>query len=164
MGPRVDAFDPGLVPETTTVYPVQGAEIQSIQILNDDGQVVNVLQPGKTYSLRVTGHFLSDVDGVFFGIHFRSISGLVVTGQRHPEEGKYLGRIQAGACFRITFGFNMCLLPGVYFAGGGVWSYQDQNCLHRILDALMFRVVLEGPQKSFGYCDASSTEPILELS
>jgi lipopolysaccharide transport system ATP-binding protein len=158
-----DAFDPGLVSETTTVYPMQGAEITSINIYNTEGQLVNVLQPGKNYQFVVSGRFLADFAGVYFGIHIKSISGLVITGQRFPEEGSYLENIATGQAFRISFAFRMDLLPGAYFVGGGIWSNQEPNCAHRILDALMFRVAQNLKLKSFGYVDLLAQAPSLEL-
>jgi lipopolysaccharide transport system ATP-binding protein len=58
----------------------------------------------------------------------------------------------------------MVLLPGVYFVGCGVWSANEPNCLHRILDALMFRIMPDQKSKSSGYVDASSMEPLLEIT
>lgn len=161
--PLSDAFDPGLVPETTTVYPVQGAEIDLIQIFDAWGRVVNVLQPGGMYQFVISGRFLISFIGVFFGIHIRSISGAVITGQRYPEEGKYLEQAYAGKPFKVSFGFRMDVLPGVYFVGGGIWSNQEPNCAHRILDAIMFRVVSVSRPFSFGYADMSTNVPNVEF-
>ena len=156
-------FDPGLIAETTTVYPVQGAEIDSIQIIDTKGQVVNVLQLGENYQFIVSGRFLASLAGVYFGIHIRTISGVVVTGQRYPEEGKFVEQVVSGKALTVTFGFRMDLLPGVYFVGGGIWSAHEPSCAHRILDAIMFRVVQNKRQKSFGYVDSSTGEPLLEM-
>ncbi|MBI5429906.1 MAG: ABC transporter ATP-binding protein [Nitrosomonadales bacterium] len=158
-----DAFDPGLVPETTTSYPVQGAEIESIQILDTEGHVVNVLHLGKSYRFVVSGRFMNDFSGVKFGIHLKTISGVEITGQRYPIEGGYVENIVAGKTFKTSFAFRMDLLPGVYFVGGGVWSNREPVCLHRVLDAIMFRVVSNNKLKSFGYVDSSAGEPVLEL-
>jgi lipopolysaccharide transport system ATP-binding protein len=158
-----DVFDPGLVPETTTVYPVQGAEIVLIQILDAKGRVVNVLQPGGNYQFIVSGRFFTSLVGVYFGIHIKSIAGVEITGQRYPEQGRFVDQIDAGKAFKISFGFRMDLLPGVYFVGGGVWTSQEPNCAHRILDAIMFRVAPNEKQKSFGYVDSSTGEPSLEM-
>lgn len=158
-----DAFDPGLVPETTTIYPAQGAEISSIQIFNTQGHVVNVLQPRGSYQFVVSGRFFSNFAGVFFGIHIRSISGAVITGQRYPEEGKYVDYAGAGKSFKISFGFRMDVLPGVYFVGGGIWSSQEPTCAHRILDAIMFRVVPLSRPISFGCVDMSTNVPNVAL-
>ena len=159
-----DAFDYGLVPTTTTFYPVQGAKIESIQILDHNGRRVNVLCSGGTYQFVVTGRFLSEFAGVFFGIHIKSISGVEITGQRYPEEGKFTEKIAAGRSFRNSFGFRMDVLPGVYFVGSGIWSSQEPSCAHRVLDAIMFRVVQSRPLVSFGYADMSTSVPSVELS
>ncbi len=156
-------FDSGLSSETTEVYPMQGAEISSFQILDMNRHTVNVLRLGQNYQFEVSGRFTSDSDNIYFGIHIRTVSGVIVTGQRYPEEGKFIKRVHNGENFRITYGFKMILLPGAYFIGGGVWSNYEPNCLHRIMDALMFRVAPDPKSKSFGYVDASSNEPFLEI-
>jgi len=157
------SFDPGLVPETTIVYPVQGAEILSLSMLDEGYRAVNILQPKEIYFIEIAGRFLKDFAGIYFGVHIRSISGAVITGQRYPEEGAYVENIRAGADFRIRFPFRMSLLSGAYFAGGGVWSIEEPNCAHRIMDALMFRVSQAEKQNSFGYVSLASGTPHLQL-
>ena len=156
-------FDPGLSSETTEVYPMQGAEISSFQILDMDRHIVNVLRLGQNYQFEVLGRFTSDSNDIYFGIHIRTISGVIVTGQRYPEEGEFIKRVHGGENFRVTCGFKMVLLPGTYFIGGGIWSNYEPSCLHRVMDALMFRVAPDPKLKSFGYVDASSKEPFLEI-
>ena len=158
-----DSFDSGLVPDTTQVYPIQGAEIRSFRILDKTGSVVNLLNRGQEYRIEVSGQFLSAAEKIYFGVHIRSISGVTITGQRYPEEGSYIEQVRAGENFHITYGFRMILSPGVYFIGGGVWSYNEPNCLHRIVDALMFRISSNKKEWFFGYVDASSTKPELDL-
>lgn len=158
-----DAYDPGLVPVTTTIYPIQGAKIDSINIVNTLGHIVNVLQPGRCYQFVVSGRFLTDFSRVFFGIHMKSVSGVVITGQRFPEEGSYLEHVATEQTFKISFEFHMDLLPGVYFVGGGIWSSQEPCCAHRIIDAIMFRVIPVKPPISFGYVDLMSVGPILKF-
>ncbi|HEY9527568.1 MAG TPA: ABC transporter ATP-binding protein [Anaerolineales bacterium] len=159
------AFDPGLIPETTEEYPVQGAEIVSFQIRDLDGRKINILTPGQECQIEVRGRFLSANDKIYFGLHIRSISGTVITGQRHPEHGKFLERIvHAGENFCITYGFKMSLVPGVYFVGGGIWSFNEPNCLHRILDALMFRITPAKELNALGSVDTSSMQPRLEIT
>lgn len=159
----IDLFDPGLVPETTTIYPEQGAKIELIEIQDISGKAVNVLSPKNTYRVVFSGEFHRDFEKINFGVHIKSISGAVVSGQRYPQEGQYLSIEKAGA-FRIAYSFDMDLLPGTYFIGGGIWSAIDTVCVHRILDAIMFRVTSDGPQVSFGYCDLASAPADFELS
>lgn len=156
-------FDPGLIPETTTVYPSQGAKIDLFRIVDMRGRAVNILHMKNEYQLEISGTFTRDQSGVYFGMHFRSISGAEIMGQRFPSEGKYVGNVYTGAKFRIKYRFTMLLMPGVYFVGGGIWSANVQGCLHRILDALMIRVVTDSASGAFGYIDSFSGEPILEI-
>jgi lipopolysaccharide transport system ATP-binding protein len=158
------SYDPGLVPETTTIYPEQGAKITHIQIHNDDGNVVNVLSPKRRYRVALNGKITGEIENIYIGIHIRSISGAVISGQRYPEEGKYLELSEIGSVFRADFWFDMNLLPGTYFIGGGIWSSGGVDCAHRILDANMFRVQSTGIQSSFGYCDLTGAPAEFELS
>jgi lipopolysaccharide transport system ATP-binding protein len=149
----VDSFDPGLMPETTTSYPELGARIETIEIHDADGNIVNVITPMQRYRIVMTGVLTAVFDRIYFGIHFRSVSGAVISGQRYPEEGCYVESPEKGKKFRVDFWFDMNLFPGSYFIGGGVWSPVDGVCAHRIMDASMFRVQSKGILNSFGYCD-----------
>jgi len=158
------SFDAVLTPETRVVYPMQGAEIESVRVLDTEGHIVNILQPGNIYRFEMAGRFMTDFAGIFFALHIRTISGVVITGQRYPEEGSYVEHVAAGESFKIDFKFRMNLLPDVYFVGCGVWSSQAPNCAHRILDALMFRVTPNEKLKSFGYVDAMASAPSLKIT
>ena len=158
-----EAYDSRLVPDSTVVYPVQGAEIHSIRILDAENRNVNLLSFGKGYRFEVSGKFLANRENVYFGLHIRTISGLIITGQRYPEEGKYIDKVYAGDNFAITYAFKMVLSPDTYFSGGGIWSLDEPHCLHRILDAVMFRVLPERRIRFLGYVDVSSTEPVLKI-
>jgi lipopolysaccharide transport system ATP-binding protein len=156
-------YDPGLVPTTTEVYPIQGAEIRSFRILDSDRHPVNVLTLGESYQFEVSGRFLENCESVYFGFHIRALSGVIVTGQRHPEPQSFIKQVHAGENFRVTYRLKMILLPGVYFIGTGVWSMYEPTCLHRVMDALMFRVSPEKNLKSTGYVDLSSAESTLKI-
>jgi len=53
----------------------------------------------------------------------------------------------------------MVLLPGTYFSGDGVWSFNEPNYVHRLL-ALMFRVVSDQKiRKSLACMDIFTTQP-----
>ena len=157
------SFDPGLVPETTVVYPMQGAEISRIYIQDQDGQPVNILEPREAYEFVLSGTFNESTPAAYFGLHIRSISGTVITGQRYPEDGAFAGPFRAGDKFNVRFKFKMDAFPGAYFVGGGVWSSSEPNCLHRIMDAIMFRISPVEKQISFGYADMSTGQPDLEV-
>ncbi|UVK44417.1 ABC transporter ATP-binding protein [Mesorhizobium sp. AR07] len=156
-------FDPGLIPETTSVYPIQGAEIENISILDENNNAVNVLNAGSVYQFEISGKFIDNFSGVYFGMHIRNVSGAVITGQKYPEDGNFIRAVQGGSAFTVRFSFNMSLIPGVYFVGAGVWSAEEPTCAHRIMDAIMFRVSAVGKPISFGYVNLSASEPRLEM-
>lgn len=158
---NVDFFDRNLLPETTQNYPIQGAKIEEFQISNLEGEVVNCLLPDHCYNFKVTGIFTEDRENIYFGLQIRSTSGLVVSGQRFPEEGRSLNLATKGQRFQLICNFKMSLIPGVYFIGGGVWSLQEPNCLHRILDAAMFRILPQKQTGALGFVDLSAQEPRL---
>jgi lipopolysaccharide transport system ATP-binding protein len=156
-------FDAGMVPESTTVYPEQGARIDAFEVFDKEGHRCNVLKAGGEYDIVMRGKLTDAVSRVFFAMHIRTVSGVVITGQRFPDEGKYFDCEAAEREFRVTFSCKMVMLPGVYFVGGGVWSESEPTLCHRILDASMFRVVSDQGARSFGYMDVSVDEPALEL-
>lgn len=157
-----DYYDSGLVPDTTVAYPPQGGEILSFRILDMNGREVNHLSAGKEYDFEYSGRILSDRENVFFGIHIRTISGLEITGQRHPEKGQHV-TVRANTRFRIKYRFKMLLAPGTYFSGGGIWAVDEPTCIHRVVDAVMFRVVSHQKTNSLAYVDISSGQPVLEV-
>lgn len=159
----LDYFDKSLIPETTTYYPEQGARIESFRILDENDNVCNVLSVGREYRIVMSGSISSAVERCYLGMHIRSVSGAVITGQRYPEEGRFIEGREQGTNFSASYSLRIVMVPGIYFIGGGVWSASEPNCCHRILDALMFRVAAEERSYSFGYVDASTEAPNLQL-
>ncbi len=160
--PFADTFDAGLVPATTTSYLVRGAEIEFMQVEDVQGRIVNLLRQAGRYRIVMSGRAHEDLRGISFGVHIRSISGAVITGQRYPADGEFM-ELRAGAKFRLSCWFTMRLLPDTYFAGGGIWSGVGDDCVHRKLDATMFRVQSDGPQSAFGYCNLVAAPAAIEL-
>lgn len=153
-------FDPDLVPSSTVIYPPQGAEILGFEIQDMGGDRVNILRSRSRYRIVVSGRVLDNIERVHFGAHIRTTSGLELTWQRYPHEGVFIELLTKGTNFSVSYSFHMLLPPGVYFSGGGVWvSHPEFKCAHRVVDAVMFRVVADSSQFSFGYCDLSSAKP-----
>ena len=156
-------FDEGLVPETTQVYPEQGARITEFTIFDETDRKVNVLVGGDKYRVVLKGTMLEDSFSLYFAFHIRSVSGVVVTGQRYPAPGDTIESLREGHCFTVTYSLSMSLLQGTYFLGGGVWSNNEPHCLHRVLDKLMFRVLPVETQHSFGLFDGAANAPMLSI-
>jgi lipopolysaccharide transport system ATP-binding protein len=143
---------------------LQGARIDRIEILNTSGQVVNILTAGDHYDFVLEGEFLDDCAAIYFGIHIKNISGFEITGQRYPVESRTIPSARKGETFRMIFHFSLRLLPGSYFVGGGVWSAAGPNCLHRVLDAAMFKVMSDAPIHAFGNCNLEARQPELQIA
>lgn len=162
--PQPDSrFDPALVPTSTESYPLQGAEITDIRITDDLGVAVNILEAGRTYTVVSMGAVHEAATSVHFGVHVRTVQGTVVSGQRFPSQGESIDAIPAGTRFEVRFRFRMALLPGTYFVGGGVWSDHEPQCLHRVIDKTMFRVLASDRVYAFGAFDSTAQPPELAL-
>lgn len=157
-------FDSELKSETMVSYRPQGAEIQEVYVLDAAGSRVNVLVRGEEYTFVFKGRCFEDCRSVHFGIHIRLPNGNGVTGQRYPGSGQSIDLIGANNDFEVKFKFAINLAAGAYFVGGGVWSDFEPECLHRVLDMLMIKVLPVECDPSFGYFDASSGAAELTLS
>jgi lipopolysaccharide transport system ATP-binding protein len=157
----VPAFDPGLIPMSTVVYPEVGARIENVRLIDERGRPVNTFfglqRFGVTYGVR----FSEGKHGVYCGAHVRSVTGQELTGQRSPEVGCDLPQVAQGSQLTLTFWFDLRLLPGVYFIGCGVWSESGARCDHRLIDVAVFRIVLQGAPRAFGLVDGHWKEPEL---
>lgn len=160
---ETDFYQENLFPESTQEYPLQGARLDSIKIYNLEGRQVNNLLPGREYTFEIRGVFLEDRELVYVGFHIRATNGTELTGRVYPRWGKYLERVKSGQNFRLVHRIKMSLSPAVYFSGAGIWSANEPVCLHKVVDAAMFRVMPRLKNDSFGHVDLSVGEPEFEI-
>ena len=155
-------YDPALVQQAAVQYTPQGAQIESIRLLDSAGRDVNLLHAGQAYRVVLLANFSADCEDVHFGVNIHTLSGLVVTGQRHPAEVSAIPLLRVGERRRVIFAFRMVMVPGVYVVGGGIWSRGAPYCRHRIVDALMFRILPAPGAISFGIVDVAAADPLME--
>lgn len=160
---ETDFYQENLIPESTQVYPLQGARLDSLKIYNTEGKQVNNLLSGREYIFEIGGTFLEDRELVYIGFHIRATNGTELTGRVYPRWGKYLERVKPGQRFRLAHRIKMSLAPNVYFSGAGIWSANEPVCLHKVVDAAMFRVMPRLKNDSFGHVDLSVGEPEFEM-
>lgn len=161
--PEKDFYEEGMIPQTTQTYPIQGARVDSIKIFNSEGKVVNNLLFGREYDFEVRGTFLEDREAVRIGVHIRTKTDLEVTGQSYPGIGKYFHGVKRGQKFKLVHKMRMILMPNIYFVGSGIWSTTEPLCLHRIIDATMFRVLPKVENISFGLIDLTIDRPQFDI-
>jgi lipopolysaccharide transport system ATP-binding protein len=161
------SFDPELRPLSTVEYPSLGASIVDPRILNSQGNVVNVLRSEHTYSYAYQVEFDEAAFGVRFGMMLKTFTGFELGGQASHPWARGLEVVEMGSCAQIRFYFRPLLAPGTYFLNAGVLGLRDQGetYLHRILDAVMFRVEADASSLATGQIDlraAADTEVTIE--
>jgi lipopolysaccharide transport system ATP-binding protein len=158
-----DFFESGMIPQSTEVYPIQGARLDSIRIFNAEWQEVNNLLAGREYYFEIRGTFLEERQSVFIGFNIRTKTNVVVTGHHYPSSNQYISNVKRGQKFRLTHKLKMDLISATYFAGAGIWSTTEPACMHRIIDAIMFQVLPKAKPRALGYVDLATQEPEFEI-
>jgi lipopolysaccharide transport system ATP-binding protein len=137
-------FDPHLQPKSTISYESNGATIHAPKILTLASEPVNCLERGKTYRYTYTVTFHSGATKVRFGMLIKTLSGVELGGAASaPNFMSGIPYVAPGSNIQVEFRFGCILNPGVYFLNAGVVGAHEEEeiYLHRLLDALMFRVL-----------------------
>jgi lipopolysaccharide transport system ATP-binding protein len=157
-----DDYDPNLVPQSTIRYPSQGAEILEPRMQRLDGSPVNVLVRGETYRYTYDVRFSEPRMQVRFGMMLKTMTGLELGGGvSHPVQ-RAVESAGAGETYRVAFEFRCLLQAGVYFANAGVSALtaDGEVYLHRLVDAVMFRVKPEPDSRVTGLVDFCITPAV----
>ena len=137
--------------------------IETIQILNTQGQRCNVLHQGDSFCVAIDYHADEDINNLELACSLHDKSGQMITGQRFPELGQSLPPISAGTSFRCRFRFEGRLQAGLYFLNAGAWNCPERIYLHRIVDGCAMPV-LPARQTSYGFGIVNLAEGAPELS
>lgn len=149
-------LDTNLNSESVIAYEERGAKITDIRIKSSLDRPVNVLFAGNRYALETRTQFFADARQVGFGFTIKNTSGLVVAGYHtFSSHDKRLIEVPAGTDIRTCFTFDLPFLPGTYFVTCGVRGTiaDEPISLHRIIDAIAFRVHQTGPILAAGLVD-----------
>jgi len=143
---QAETYDPGLVPSSTVNFASKGAVIQSPGIWTRDGKIVNGLVRGRRYCFGFNVSFSKQAYYVRFGSLIRGITGLPICGTMSAArllDG--IAETVEGQSANVEFWFDCMLNPGIYFMNAGVFGVeqlgQEETLLHRIADAIAFRVL-----------------------
>lgn len=152
-----ERYDPGLKSESSVEYPSMGSLISDPHMVNSTGERVNVLVPGREYTYRYTVEFTRAVTQVHFGMMIKALSGTFLFGMASHADGDAIPFVAAGEVYEVEFHFLSRFLPGTYFTNAGcngVLDDGESRFLHRILDAMMFKVeAKETDRRKDGYYD-----------
>ena len=90
------------------------AELQSVELLGENGDPATVFRSGEPVAVRVTVRFAKAVADPVVGIMIRTRIGLNVYGTNTELEQLPLGPLDAGARLAVTYSFDCDLCPGEY--------------------------------------------------
>ena len=149
------SFDPGLRSSSTVEYATHGARIDTPRLTTPEGRDVNVLVRGDRYAVRYTVKFEHTARRVRFGMMIKTTTGVELGGGTCPNAGVLDGEFAAGARVTIRFDFTCNLFPGMYFLNTGLMGEVQgtDTYLHRLVDAVAFRVANDASRKQSGYVD-----------
>ena len=97
---------------------------------------------GQRYIYAYRVRFDRPATDVRFGMYCRTVNGLDLAGSPSAGPRETLPHLDAGQQVDVRFSFDCRLLPGSYFlnAGASAMVGDDRRFLHRIVDAVLFRV------------------------
>lgn len=147
----VDGYEPDLRSKSTVVYAENGARISDVEILNEQGVKVNRLLSGEYYTLSYNVNFFQNISAVRYRCMIKTISGVELGGGTYPKARLVGKSVNAGDKLTLKFRFRANLADGVYFLNCGVSD--GISSLHRIIDALIFRVIQPNDVEQIGTVD-----------
>nr|WP_324257472.1 ABC transporter ATP-binding protein [Cellvibrio fontiphilus] len=162
-----ESFDPELISASMIEYANNGACISEPHIHLDGFGRVNNLVSGGRYSYRFSVSFDHDCSAVRFGMLIKTVSGVELGGATTAKDiSSAVSVIKKGSLYKVSFEFDCALAPGVYFVNagvsgevGGVMSY-----LHRLVDAVTFRVLPEKASTQTGIVDFKIQPEVTQFS
>jgi lipopolysaccharide transport system ATP-binding protein len=140
------------VSETSSSYKANGARIENPGLYTLSGEKVNHILHGSRYILRCSAHFEQDCPGVRFYTLIRTTAGIDLAGCAHPSLDEPGMEIDAGTTLMVDFDFLCSLNPATYFCNFAIQGI-DGSLHHRIVDAIVFRVMPDEPTPATGLVD-----------
>ena len=158
-----EAFDPQMKPTSTVHYESRGVRLDGWGLYNARGDAVNHLVRGRRYRYRYKARFDETITHVRFGMMVKSMTGIELGGAASSPPGvPTCAVVHGGAEIGVDFEFACRLAPGVYFLNAGVVADVggEETYVHRVIDALMFRVVAEEADTMTGLMDFACTATV----
>ena len=157
-------FDPNFLSQSRVDYAPQGGKLHDLRLYDEEGKEANILHRRKTYTFEYKVRFTEDCEDVTFAMLIKTMKGHDLGGGRTLPWDRFIKHIKKGQCYRIRYRFRTLLMPGVYFLNAGVEGLIDgeRAYVHRIIDALVFRVVREKDLMPTGTVDFL-IEPEMDL-
>lgn len=153
---KPEQFAPEMLSESRVEYESHGAFIEDPRLETTAGEPINLLTRGQEVVYRYRVRFEAEARQVRCGMMLKTVSGLELGGASTATAfGNGIEAVKKGDVLEVAFRFTAALNPGVYFLNCGCSGMVGDRMtfLHRITDAVLFKVVAEGPQTSTGTVD-----------
>jgi len=163
--PRGSAqFDPNFTSKSKVEYACHGGQIHSLRLYDSNLAAANLLQRNRTYTFEYRVTFTDRCEDVTFAMLIKTLKGHELGGSRTLPWDQFIEEVEPGQTYAIRFRFQTLLMPGVYFLNAGVEGVIEgkRSYVHRILDALPFRVLPEKDLMPTGTVDFL-IEPEMEV-
>lgn len=105
-------------------------EISDIRILDQEGDVVNILMTNKKYSISLNVDFHEAFSNAMFGIQFKTLNGIYIYGFRDEHFNEQA--ITKDQTVNFTFDFNNYLLPDTYYLNIAVASTIESKIVYLV--------------------------------
>lgn len=149
-------FDPSLQSESKTEYSSKGVRIIDSHITTLTGDRVNCLVRGERYRYKYEVEFDADAYSVAFGMYIKNTTGTGLGGgSTEATPHLRLESVEGPSRHFVSFEFTCALTSGVYFTNSGAYGAagEGRDFLHRVLDAVAFRVLPETGAIAYGPAD-----------
>lgn len=157
-------YDPNFLSQSRVEYACHGGKISGLRLTDETGAEANLLQRRRVYTFEYRTTFEAACQDVTFAMLIKTLKGHELGGSRTLPWDKFIEKVEPGEIYRVSFRFQTLLMPGVYFLNAGVEGVIEgkRAYVHRILDALPFRVLPEEELMPTGTVDFL-IEPGMEL-
>jgi lipopolysaccharide transport system ATP-binding protein len=141
-------------PDYTYRHGDGSAEILTVDLIDDSGNSVKVVETGESLHCRARVIFHADLENPVFGFFIRNRHGIHLYGTNTKVQGMSFGRVSGGETLEVTFSFKCWLAPDYYSISIAVHSFAAIS-FDWLDGALFFRVVSEIPIEGVANLNAS---------
>ena len=151
----LEGFDASLISQTRVDIGDGSVEISNVRIENKIGNTVNVLISGHRYCFCYDVLFKKNANDILFGMLIKTVHGIELGGSSTFHQLGVRYSFVEGERLAVRLDFDCRLAAGSYFANAGASTQETGELiyLHRILDALAFRVMSPAPATFTGAVD-----------
>ena len=151
---KIAAGDDGATLEHTYRHGDGSAEILAVELVNDSGSSVKVVETGEELHCRARVIAHAELENLVFGFFIRNRHGIHLYGTNTKVQGMSFGRVGRGQILQVTFSFKAWLAPDSYSISIAVHSFAAIS-FDWLDGALFFRVVSPIPIEGVANLNAS---------